>query len=42
MKSDLALVTMEEGGSRGGGGKGLSQAELKQLFRLQVRGRDGG
>lgn len=34
MKSDLASTTMDEGGPKGG--RGLSQAELKQLFGLQV------
>lgn len=38
LKADLASATIEAGG---GGARGLSQAELKQLFRLQVRGRDG-
>lgn len=34
LKSDLAAATIEKAGS---GGRGLSQAELRQLFKLQAR-----
>jgi hypothetical protein len=42
LKSDLAAATIEKPGAGGAAGRGLSQAELKQLFKLQVRARPGG